>query len=308
MRIGRVRDAGAVVVAYGGPRGLDFGRSQLWSQGTPEDQGRPVPRRLLRRRRSANHRHRPRDAARPPHPHQLRPGAGRTQGTARSSPPTSCSAADAASRPAISAGAPHSPTAPSRPSTPCVDVTAQHPRLRKPTLPRAHCASGREQDYRGSARVRQLPQSPRTAGDLLGGRAAMMGAMTTDDRSATQLQTIVWLHQLFSEHDIDYWLFGGCGGRLPRRSCDTGPRGRGCRCLARRPRPHTGATRGAGVGPRPDLGEDGYTGYERRGIRLELAFLVCDDAGTPYTPLAQGRGDWPSGSFGDTAAGGWTWV
>jgi len=41
MRIGRVRDAGAVVVAYGGPRGLDFDRSQLWSQGTPKIKGVP---------------------------------------------------------------------------------------------------------------------------------------------------------------------------------------------------------------------------------------------------------------------------
>jgi hypothetical protein len=52
----------------------------------------------------------------------------------------------------------------------------------------------------------------------------------------------------------------------------------------------------------PEPGEDGYTGYERRGIRLELAFLARDEAGTEYTPLAKGRGDWPVGSFGDDRA------
>src|SRR5215211_1874060 len=41
----------------------------------------------------------------------------------------------------------------------------------------------------------------------------------------------------------------GLGGRFPRRPCDAGPRGRRCRRLARRPRPHNGAAQGAGVGP-----------------------------------------------------------
>jgi hypothetical protein len=42
MRIGRVPAGGAVVVVYGGPRGLDFGRSRLWSQGTRKIKGVPV--------------------------------------------------------------------------------------------------------------------------------------------------------------------------------------------------------------------------------------------------------------------------
>jgi hypothetical protein len=48
--------------------------------------------------------------------------------------------------------------------------------------------------------------------------------------------------------------------------------------------------------------EDGYLAYERRGVRLELALLARDEAGIPYTPLGQGRGDWPPGSFGDVVA------
>ncbi|MEP6835291.1 MAG: hypothetical protein ABJB74_18040 [Gemmatimonas sp.] len=33
-----------------------------------------------------------------------------------------------------------------------------------------------------------------------------------------------------------------------------------------------------GWGHRPEVGEDGYTGYERNAIRLEVAFLARDDA------------------------------
>ena len=42
MQVGRVADAGAVIVVYGGPRGLEFTRSQLWSQGTPKIKGIPI--------------------------------------------------------------------------------------------------------------------------------------------------------------------------------------------------------------------------------------------------------------------------
>ena len=42
MQVGRVADAGAVVVVYGGRRGLDFSRSQLWSQGTRKIKGMPI--------------------------------------------------------------------------------------------------------------------------------------------------------------------------------------------------------------------------------------------------------------------------
>jgi hypothetical protein len=49
----------------------------------------------------------------------------------------------------------------------------------------------------------------------------------------------------------------------------------------------------------PEPGEAGYTGYERGDVRVELAFLARDAAGAVYTPLEDGRGEWPPGSFGD---------
>ncbi len=47
--------------------------------------------------------------------------------------------------------------------------------------------------------------------------------------------------------------------------------------------------------PEPD--EDGYTGYERGGVRVELAFLDRDETGEIYTPLREGRGAWPDEAF-----------
>ncbi len=52
----------------------------------------------------------------------------------------------------------------------------------------------------------------------------------------------------------------------------------------------------------PEPGEDGYTGFEKQDVRLELALLDTDETGTVFTPLTQGRGDWPLESFGDVTA------
>ena len=34
-------------------------------------------------------------------------------------------------------------------------------------------------------------------------------------------------------------------------------------------------------------------------MRLELAFLACDDDGRTYTPVPDGRAGWPEGAFGN---------
>jgi hypothetical protein len=119
---------------------------------------------------------------------------------------------------------------------------------------------------------------------------------------AAQLTTIGWLHQRLAEDHVDYWLFGGWAvdfhaGRVTRDHEDID--------LAVW---HADLDRlrvlleGEGWAHAPVPEEDGYTGYERGGVRLELAFLARDEAGITYTPLAQGRGDWPSGSFGNARA------
>ena len=117
-----------------------------------------------------------------------------------------------------------------------------------------------------------------------------------------QLQTIGRLHRVLSRQGIDYWLFGGWAvdfhaGRVTRAHADVdvavwdADLDRVRRLLEDDGWRHV-----------PESGEDGYTGYERGDVRLELAFLAQDDGGTVYTPLREGRGDWPAGSFGDDEA------
>ena len=113
-----------------------------------------------------------------------------------------------------------------------------------------------------------------------------------------QLGTIGWLDALFTAQSLDYWLFGGWAvdfhaGRVTRDHADVdvavwaADLDRIRALLETEGWIHT-----------PEPGEDGYIGYERQGVRLELAFLASDEAGTVYTPLAEGRGDWPASSFG----------
>jgi hypothetical protein len=127
--------------------------------------------------------------------------------------------------------------------------------------------------------------------------------MTTGAKArAAQLETIGWLHTLLGEQGLEYWLFGGWAvdfhaGRVTRDHEDVD--------LAvwqsdvDRVR---GLLEAHGWTHAPEPGEEGYTGYERGGVRVELTFLARDGAGAIYTPLTDGRGDWPHGSFGkDTA-------
>ena len=57
-----------------------------------------------------------------------------------------------------------------------------------------------------------------------------------------------------------------------------------------------------GWGHAPLEDEDGGTGYEREGVRLELTFVVRDEHGRPAIPLRSGTVAWPGGALGaDTA-------
>lgn len=117
-----------------------------------------------------------------------------------------------------------------------------------------------------------------------------------------QLAAIAELDALLSRHRVSYWLFGGWAvdfhaGRVTRTHADidiaiwADDRERVAKLLLNR-----------GWGHRPEDGEDGYTCYERDGIQLEVAFLAQDDRGQIYTPLRDGRGEWPENSFGDDVA------
>jgi hypothetical protein len=126
--------------------------------------------------------------------------------------------------------------------------------------------------------------------------------MSMGERAAAQLQTIGWLHTVLGKQGIDYWLFGGWAvdfhaGRVTRDHEDVDL------AVWQSDLDHLRVLLEAhGWIHAPEPGEDGYTGYERGDLRVELAFLARDEAGTIYTPVTNGRGDWPAGSFGDAQA------
>jgi hypothetical protein len=117
-----------------------------------------------------------------------------------------------------------------------------------------------------------------------------------------QLAAIGELDHLLTQHRLPYWLFGGWAvdfhvGRVTREHADVdiavwlGDRSRLAALL-----------RDAAWSHQPEVGEDGYTCYYRRGVRLEIAFLARDASGDIYTPLEAGRGEWPHDSFGTAVA------
>jgi hypothetical protein len=121
----------------------------------------------------------------------------------------------------------------------------------------------------------------------------------TDHGELAQLAALADIDVSFQLEQIGYWLFGGWAvdfhvGEVTREHGDLDiavwwdDRDRVATLLANRHWVH-----------RPDDDEDGYTRYERGGVRLEVAFITRDEDGIVYTPLAQGRGDWPLGAFGN---------
>jgi hypothetical protein len=122
--------------------------------------------------------------------------------------------------------------------------------------------------------------------------------MTEFPNTRDHLAALAELDKLLRRHGVDYWLFGGWtvdfhAGRVTREHDDidvavwADDYSRLAELLV-----------GRGWAHRPEAGEDGYTSYERGGVRLEVAFLACDEGRRVYTPLRDGRGDWPDGTFG----------
>ena len=116
--------------------------------------------------------------------------------------------------------------------------------------------------------------------------------------ASEQLAALAELHQLLERHGVAYWLFGGWAvdfhaGVVTRTHEDidiavwSQDATRLATLLGSQAWTHT-----------PDANEDGYTCYERDGVRLEVAFLARDENGSIYTPLRSGRGEWPPETFG----------
>jgi hypothetical protein len=114
-----------------------------------------------------------------------------------------------------------------------------------------------------------------------------------------QLAALAEVGGLLEERGIDHWLFGGWAvdfyvGEVTRAHFDVD--------LAVW---HSDLARiaelleGGGWRHAPLADEDGGTGYERGGVRLELTYLVDDDDGRVAIPLQRGLVAWPDGAFGE---------
>jgi hypothetical protein len=126
--------------------------------------------------------------------------------------------------------------------------------------------------------------------------------MTNFANTSEQLAALRELDEVLQHEGISYWLFGGWAvdfhaGRVTRLHADVDI-AVWSDDLAR----VTALLAESGWVHRPDPDEDGYTAYERGAVRLDLAFLALDETGHVYTPVRDGRGEWPEGTFGDAAA------
>ncbi|HEY4304962.1 MAG TPA: hypothetical protein VGM82_10875 [Gemmatimonadaceae bacterium] len=120
--------------------------------------------------------------------------------------------------------------------------------------------------------------------------------------TSEQLAALADLDRLLRDHAVTYWVFGGWAvdfhvGRITRAHDDidiavwSDDRASVIPLLV-----------GGGWSHRPQDGEDGYMCFARGDVQLEIAFLARDDSGVMYTPLDDGRGEWPPTSFGEDVA------
>jgi hypothetical protein len=120
-----------------------------------------------------------------------------------------------------------------------------------------------------------------------------------EELASRQLSALARLHDLLGSADIEHWLFGGWAvdfyvGSITRSHDDIDlavwlddlPRIR--ELLADDEWRHA---------PEPD--DDGGTGYERAGVRLELTFLVRDTEGDTFIPLSDGPVPWSRDALGE---------
>jgi Aminoglycoside-2''-adenylyltransferase len=114
-----------------------------------------------------------------------------------------------------------------------------------------------------------------------------------------QLAALARVSSQLDANGIDYWLFGGWAvdfyaGEVTRPHSDVDL------TVWRDDLPRIVALlEEDGWRHAPEQDEDGGTGYERDGVRLELTYLVLDDDGRICIPLQRGLMPWPEGTFGD---------
>lgn len=118
------------------------------------------------------------------------------------------------------------------------------------------------------------------------------------DRATRQLETFERVSTQLDALSIPHWVFGGWAVDFhasvitrPHEDIDIAIFAEDFERVAT-------VLRADGWTHAPDEGEDGYTGYERDDLRLEVALLARAEDGRIYTPLRNGEADWPHGAFG----------
>ena len=119
-----------------------------------------------------------------------------------------------------------------------------------------------------------------------------------NDLAARQLLALREVGGTLEAAGIDYWVFGGWAvdlhaGRVTRAHDDVDL------AVWHHDLSVIGSLLEAqGWRHAPTGDENGGTGYERAGVRLELTFLARDREGI-YTPLREGRASWSEETFAD---------
>ncbi len=121
------------------------------------------------------------------------------------------------------------------------------------------------------------------------------------DAPGRQLAALGEVLRAFDREGIEAWLFGGWAvdfhlGRVTREHADLD-----LAVWQADLQRIAMLLEVAGWVHAPEAGEDGYTGYERGDVRLELAFLVRVEGGLIFTPTSTGFASWADGAFGDEA-------
>jgi Uncharacterised nucleotidyltransferase len=117
--------------------------------------------------------------------------------------------------------------------------------------------------------------------------------------SKQQLSALARVSELLEEAGIAYWLFGGWAvdfyaGSVTRTHDDLDM------AIWLEDLPVIAELLEAnGWRHAPLEDEDGGTGYERGGVRLELTYLVRGSDGRVFTPLRDGRAAWSDDAFGN---------
>jgi hypothetical protein len=113
-----------------------------------------------------------------------------------------------------------------------------------------------------------------------------------------QLAALAQVTELLDQRGFDYWLFGGWAvdfhvGEVTREHSDID-----LAVWLHEADALAALLRAHGWEHKPDPEEDGGTGYEREGVRLELTYIVSDDKGRVFVPLRNGPVVWSEEPLG----------